>query len=180
MHTPAAIRARSQSLSLLARSVLLLALLALGLATGGLGAVSITTPAGATFAVTLSGTDQTATYLLPFTVDSNKTDGWNVSASATQFTTGTRTFPADGSSVVAVTPPPASACTGSCLLPAPTGSVVYPVTLPNTGGVSIYNAAIGSGRGTLTMTATVQVRTPANVYAGTYTSTVTLQVVIGP
>jgi hypothetical protein len=178
MRTPAATRARSRSQSRLARSLLLFALLALGFATGGLGALSISTPAGATFSVTLSGTDQTATYLLPFTVDSTKADGWNVSASATQFTSGAHTFPANGSSVVAVAPP--STCTGSCILPAPTGSVVYPVTLPNTGGASIYNAAVGSGKSTNTMTATVQVQTPANIYAGTYTSTVTLQVAVGP
>src|SRR4051812_25010904 len=120
MHTPAPIRARSRSQSRLARSLLLVALLALGLATGGLGAVSLTTPAGATFSVTLNGADQNATYLLPFTVDSNKTDGWNVSASATQFTSGTHTFPANGSSVVSVAAPSPASCTGQCILPAPT------------------------------------------------------------
>jgi hypothetical protein len=173
-------RARSLLLSRLARSLLLLSLGALGFATVGFGALSITTPATASFSVALDGTDQTPVYQLPITVTSSgQQNGWHLLASATQFVNGTYTFPATASQVLSVTPP--AACSGgSCSLPTSSGSIVYAVTLPNTGGAAIYSAASGTGQATNVMTANVQVVTPANVYAGTYTSTVTVQIVAGP
>lgn len=157
-------------------------LAALGFATSSLGALTISSGGTAGFSVALNGTDQTATYTLPFTVDANgpgTNNGWNVSASATQFVNGTYTFPADAQSVVGVAAP--TTCTGrGCAVPVPSGNVSYPVTLPNTGGSSIYSAASRSGLGTNTLTATVAVAAPANIYTGTYTSTVTLQVASGP
>jgi hypothetical protein len=173
-------RARSPLLSRLARSLLLLSLGALGFATGGFGALSITTPATASFSVSLNGADQTPVYQLPITVSSTgQQTGWHLLVSATQFINGTYTFPATASEILSVTPP--AACSGgSCSLPSPSGSVVYPVTLPNTGGAAIYSATTGTGQATNVMTANVQVSTPANVYAGTYTSTVTVTIVAGP
>jgi hypothetical protein len=175
-------RARSPLLSRLVLSVLVLSLGTLGFSAGGFGALSITTPATASFSVALDGTDQTPVYQLPITVllqGQGQANGWHLLASATQFVNGTYTFPATASSVLSVTPP-ASCSGGSCALPSPSGSVVYPVTLPNTGGAAIYSATPGSGQGTNIVTANIQVATPANVYAGTYTSTVTVQVVAGP
>ena len=173
-------RARSPLLSRLARSLLLLSLGALGFATVGFGALSITTPATASFSVALNGADQTSVYQLPITVTSNgQQSGWHLIASATQFVNGSFTFPSTASEIVSVTSP--AACSGgSCSLPTPSGSVVYPVTLPNTGGAAIYSAANGTGAQTNVMTASVQVSTPANVYAGTYTSTVTVTIAAGP
>ena len=173
-------RARSPLLSRLARSLLLVALGALGFATGSFGSLSITTPATASFSVSLDGTDQTPVYQLPITVTSNgQQSGWHLLVAATQFVNGAYTFPATASAVVSVAPP--AACTGgSCSLPTSSGSIAYPVTLPNTGGAAIYSAASPSGAQTNVMTANIQVSTPANVYAGTYTSTITVQVVAGP
>jgi hypothetical protein len=165
-----------------ARSLGLALLVALGFAASASAVVSITSTAVPTFSIGLNGADQTATYSLAFTVSSTgsgKANGWNVSASATQFVNGTHTFPATASVVTAVAPP-ATCSGGSCSVPTPSGSVTYPVTLPNTGGSSIYSAAASSGVGDNIMTATVQVAAPANIYGGTYTSTVTLQVVQGP
>ncbi len=172
--------ARSLLLSRLARSLLLLSLGALGFAAAGFGALSITTPVTASFSVALNGADQTPVYQLPITVTSNGTQsGWHLLASATQFVNGTFTFPATASAVVSVTPP--AACSGgSCSLPTPSGTVAYPVSLPNTGGAAIYSATSPTGAQTNIMTANVQVTTPANVYAGTYTSTVTVTIVAGP
>jgi hypothetical protein len=166
--------------SRLGLSLLLFSLGALGLAAGGFGALSIATPATASFSVALNGVDQTPVYQLPITVTSNgQQNGWHILASATQFVNGTFTFPATASAVLSVTPP--AACSGgSCSLPTSSGSVVYPITLPNTGGAAIYSATTGTGAQTNVMTANVQVSTPANVYAGTYTSTVTVTIAAGP
>ena len=175
-------RARSLLPSRLARSLLVLSLGALGFAAGGSGALSITTPATAGFSVALDGSDQTPVYQLAVTVTANGSggqNGWHVLVSATQFVNGSYTFPPTASEILSVTPP-ASCSGGSCTLPSPSGSVVYPVTLPNTGGAAIYSSAAGAGQGTNVITANVQVATPANVYAGTYTSTVTVQIVAGP
>ena len=46
--------------------------------------------------------------------------------------------------------------------------------------VKLFNAAANTGMGGFTVTPTVQVAIPANTYAGTYTSTVTVAVVSGP
>jgi hypothetical protein len=46
--------------------------------------------------------------------------------------------------------------------------------------VTFYNAAANTGMGDFTVTPTVEVSVPANAYAGTYTSTLTLAVVSGP
>jgi hypothetical protein len=175
-------RARSLLPSRLALSLLLFSLGALVLAAGGFAAFSITTPATASFSVALDGTDQTPVYQLPITVAATgqgHAGGWHLLASATQFVNGTYTFPATASSMLSMTLP-TSCSGGGCTVPAPSGSVVYPITLPNTGGAAIYSAAAGSGDGTNVVTANIQVATPANVYAGTYTSTVTVQVVAGP
>jgi hypothetical protein len=46
--------------------------------------------------------------------------------------------------------------------------------------VKYENAASGSGLGTITVNPTITVAVPANVYAGTYSSTVTVALVLGP
>ena len=175
-------RAPSLLPSRLALSLLLVSLGTLGFAAVGLGAPSIMTPSTASFSVALNGADQTPVYQLPITVADmgpGHGAGWHLLTSATQFVNGSYTFPATASSVLSMTLP--TSCSGpGCTLPAPSGSVVYPVTLPNTGGAAIYSAIVGSGVATNVVTANIQVATPANVYAGTYTSTVTVSIVAGP
>jgi hypothetical protein len=46
--------------------------------------------------------------------------------------------------------------------------------------VKYENAASGTGLGTTSVDATVQVAVPSNVFAGTYSSTVTVAIVAGP
>jgi hypothetical protein len=46
--------------------------------------------------------------------------------------------------------------------------------------VKLFNATANTGMGGFTVTPTVQVSIPANTFAGTYTSTVTVAVVSGP
>jgi len=46
--------------------------------------------------------------------------------------------------------------------------------------VKFFNAAANSGMGRFTITPSITVSVPGNVYAGTYSSTVTVAVASGP
>jgi hypothetical protein len=154
-----------------------------GTVTGG--SLSITTSATPSFSVTLDGTDKTPTYTVPTTVsDATATgNGWNLTVTSTQFTTGggtPRTLATDASAVTSV----ANSCSGSGTCTSPSNSITYPVTVPAAGtppaAVKYYNAAANSGLGEFTNTPTVRVSVPATTYAGTYSSTLTLAAVSGP
>jgi len=65
--------------------------------------------------------------------------------------------------------------------------LVAPVILAGCSGestapaaVKFVNAAAATGLGTTNVNATVSVAVPANVFAGTYSSTVTVSIVAGP
>ena len=138
------------------------------------------------FALTLTGDDQTTSYTLPVAaVDARGLTtggGWNLTVTSTQFDAGSgHVFPSSASTITRVT---AGCGTGStCTLPTnsvsntnlalPSGSVAPTA-------VKYYNAATATGLGTTNVNATVSVAVPANVYAGTYTSTVTVSIVAGP
>jgi hypothetical protein len=120
--------------------------------------------------VTLNGVDQSQTFTLSITTsDANPGSGagWNVSMAATDPTNGANTLPA-----LVVTAVAASACSGGSCVNA-TNTVTWPVTLTS-GGVKIYNAAIGTGTKTTTLTPTVQITYPANALPLTYSSTLTV------
>jgi hypothetical protein len=147
------------------------------------GSLSLTTTAAPTFSATLDGTDQTPTYTLPLTIEDLRGSGagWNATITSTQFTTGgesAHTLSTSASSITGVT----NACAeGSCT--APTNAVGYPLTVPagaEAEAVKFFNAAEGTGMGIFTNTPTVAVSVPADTYAGTYTSTITLASVSGP
>lgn len=148
------------------------------------GSLSLTTEAAPTFSATLNGTNQTPTYTLPMTVEDSTGSGagWNTTITSTQFTAGgetPRTLSTTASSMTGVT----SECAeGTCTNP--TNAVAYPLTVPAAAvaptAVKFFNAAAETGMGKFTVTPTVGVSIPANTYAGTYTSTVTLASVSGP
>lgn len=148
------------------------------------GSLSLTTTATPTFSATLNGTNQTPTYTLPMTVEDSTGSGagWNTTITSTQFTTGgetPRTLATTASSMTGVT----SECAeGTCTNP--TNAITYPLTVPAAAtppaAVKFFNAAANTGMGKFTLTPTVGVSVPANTYAGTYTSTVTLASVSGP
>jgi hypothetical protein len=149
----------------------------------GAAALAVTTPATASFSSTLDGTDQTPTYTLPTALSDvrGSGSGWNLQISQTQFTTGSQTLPTSASSITGTT----SVCAGPGTCTAPTSNVSYasPIALP--AGASptpakFYNAAVNTGMGKFTITPTVQVSVPANTYAGSYTSTITIASVTGP
>lgn len=133
-----------------------------------------------TAGLTLNGNDQTASYTLAFTLNNSVSGNWHVAITSTLLTAGSHTLSSTASSVTAVTVVPA--CNGNTC---PVNSITYPVSIPagstppapntffnNTGGGS-------HGVGTFNMQATVQVAVPANTFAGTYTSTVTISFVSG-
>jgi len=143
-------------------------------------AFSVTSSAAPTFSVTLNGADQSATYAMALTVDNSAVGvsltGWNLTVSTTRFTAGGgATLSTSASTITAVT----FSCAGTCATN-PTNSVTYPVAVPVGSANKFFNAATATGIGTFTVTPTVSVAVPANSYAGSYTSTLTVALVAGP
>jgi hypothetical protein len=139
-----------------------------------------------TFSLTLNGADQTSTYTLPVTVIDARGlstgGGWNLTVTSTQFNAGSgHLFPTTASTITGVT----TACgTGStCTLPTNSVSntnLALPSAASAPTAVKYFNAATATGLGTTKVNATVSVAVPANVFAGTYSSTVTVSIVAGP
>jgi hypothetical protein len=150
------------------------------------GTLSLTTTTPApTFGVTLNGTDQAGTYDVPLTLtdSTGSGSGWNATITSTRFTTGgatPRTLAATASTITGVT----SVCaTGTCTMPTnavAAGALQVPAGATAPAPVKFVNAAADSGMGQFTVTPTVSVAIPANAYAGTYTTTLTLASVSGP
>jgi len=142
-----------------------------------------TTPS---FALTLNGADQTTPYALQLIVVDPRGltagGGWNLTITSTQFKDATtHTFPTTASTITGV----ATVCgtNSTCTLPtnniSNTNLAVPAATVAPT-AVKFLNAANLTGLGTTNVNATVSVVVPANVFAGTYTSTVTVSIVSGP
>lgn len=166
-----------------ARAAVVAVLGTLASPTAGLAAFTLTSPATASFAVILNGSDQSPTYAPGLIVTDTRTTptaGWNLTITSTQFTaTGGTTLATTASKITASTFSCVSGCAAN-----PTNSVAYPVAVPAGAGppaaVKLYNAAANTGRGTFTITPTVTVAVPANTLTGAYTSTVTTALVTGP
>jgi hypothetical protein len=139
-----------------------------------------------TFNLTLDGLDQTPTYALPVTVVDARGKasggGWNLTITSTTFNDGAgHTFPTTASTMTAVS----TACGASSTCSAPTNNVAntnlaVPAASVAPAAVKWENAANATGLGTNTITATISVDVPANVFAGVYGSTVTVAIVAGP
>jgi hypothetical protein len=153
-------------------------------ATVNAGNLTLTSSAAPSTSVTLNGTDQMPTYTMPMTAkdETGSGSGWNLTITSTQFSTGggtPHTLSTSASTMIGIT----SACAqGTCTNP--TNSVTYPLGVPAGAvaptAVKFFNSAANTGMGDFTVTPTDEVAIPANAYAGTYTSTVTLAVVSGP
>ena len=126
--------------------------------------------------ITLNGVDQTKTFAIAVSeayTGAGNTLGWNVTASSTTLTSAGKTLPA-----LIVTTVAAGTCTGGgCNQP--TNSITWPITLSTT-AQKIFNAAAGTGKGTVTLTGTYQVTYPSNALPGTYSAVVTLATATGP
>jgi hypothetical protein len=161
--------------------VLLVAVAALAFVPGAYAAASltitlVTSSPLSVAAVTLSGVDQTKTFTVVTSVaytGGGNTAGWNVTAAAPAPTSGSNALPA-----LVVTNVAAGACTGGgCVNPQ--NSVTWPVALTSTPS-KIFNAAVNTGQGTVSLTSTYQVSYPANALPGTYSTTVAYAVATGP
>ena len=145
------------------------------------GTLTLTTPAVGNFGgVTLNGSAQSTTATMgTFTVtDARGTGvGWNVTVQGTQFTMAGHTLPMNSISMPAPTVANIDSTSGS------TPSITTgPYLIDNASAVKITSAAAdGTGMGSYTYTpGSLTLSIPANAYAGTYTSTVTVSVVTGP
>jgi hypothetical protein len=147
------------------------------------GSLGLTAPGTTSFpAITLNGSDQTATTTLTVKPDDESAGhaGWNITETSTTFSDGAgHTLP----TTATTTTGSSSATTGgNCVMP--TNSITYPVTLPAGSvaptAVKTYNAAAGTGQGPTNVTLNYQLAVPANAYHGTFTSTWTIAIVSGP
>jgi hypothetical protein len=149
------------------------------------GTLSIATTATPSFSVTLDGTDKTGSYSVPTTVTdaTGSGAGWNLTITSTQFTTGggsPKTLSTSASSLTGVT----NSCVGGSTCTNPTNSVGYPVAVPAGStpptAVKYFNSAVNTGQGQFANTPSISVSVPANAYAGSYSSTLTVAAVSGP
>ncbi len=136
--------------------------------------------------VTLSGDDQTTTYTLGLTVTDARGNGagWNLTITSTTFTgvNPANTLSTSASSINAA--PSVSCISGGGHCTSPNNAVTYPVGVPAGSpaptAVKFFNSAASTGLGKFTITPTVTISIPANTYADTYSSTVSVAVVSGP
>jgi WxL domain surface cell wall-binding len=168
-------------------------------------AQTCTAPATQTWGTTLDGTDKQLVDAAPadtsFSVQdaTGSGDGWNVTATATQFTVGasttvladTGTLVFNGSATSETTgATPGNLCAPATTCTVPTTDVVFPVDFVTGAAVipvSIYNAAAATGLGNILIgsssggaPAAWWVNVPASATAGAYVSTITLAINSGP
>jgi hypothetical protein len=166
------------------------------------GPLTLTSPTALGWATTATGLDQqlvdpTLAHQSYVVNDaSGVAAGWHVTVSATTFTSGALTLPNAGTFVTtgsitaeaATTAPTAACASGStCTLPADT--TTYPVAITTAAAapvsVNIYSTGVNTGIGSITIGIGANpvgwwVNVPARTLAGTYTSTVTRQIIAGP
>jgi hypothetical protein len=165
------------------------------------GSLTLTSPSQLAWSTTLTGSNQSL-------VDTNSGDqqytvndatgsaaGWHVSVWATPFTNGASTFPNVGTFVtngstssITSTSGPTATCSTTCTLP--TDQTTYPVAITTAASasyVTIYDTAASTGLGQIVIggsTATNPVgwwvNVPATAIAGSYTSTITMQITSAP
>ncbi|MHB8643747.1 MAG: WxL domain-containing protein [Gaiellaceae bacterium] len=150
----------------------------------GAGALGLSHGASATVpAVTLDGTDQNAVYTIPLSITDARGNGsgWNGTITSTSFNDGAgHTLATTASSLTGAT----SACVAGGTCTNPTNAITYPLAVPAGStaptAVKFFDAAANTGMGRFTITPSITVSVPGNVYAGTYSSTVTVAVASGP
>ena len=166
------------------------------------GTLTLTSPSSLTWSETLNGLDQSVVDVgagdQQYTVnDATGTGaGWHVTMSATTFTNSSHTLANTGTlstngSVTSIsgTGAPTATCSATCTLP--TNTTTYPVAITTAASSPtpsvIYDTSANTGLGQVVIggsTASNPVgwwlQIPASVYSGSYTSTVTLEVISGP
>jgi hypothetical protein len=168
------------------------------------GALTLTSPTSLGWSTTLDGLNQslvdTTAGDQQYTVnDATGTGaGWHVTTAATTFTNGSHTFPdtgtfvTDGSvSSITDTSAPSATCSGSGSCSLPTNTTTYPVAITTAASsptpVVIYDTAVATGLGEIVIGGSSAahpvgwwVNVPASASAGSYTSTITMEIISGP
>lgn len=110
--------------------------------------------------------------------------GWNLQITSTQFTTGgadPHTLPTTATKVFAVI---GGCASGSLCIPAVPATLALPVTVPAglsaPAPVKFFSALVPTGRGEMVLNPSFTLDVPANAFAGTYTSTMTITIAAGP
>jgi len=165
------------------------------------GTLTLASPGSLAWAAEEDGLNQAAVDEIPadqsLTVDDSTGTGagWDVTVSATTFSSGSHTLPDTGrleftgSTDSLIGAAPSAACVGSCVLPV--DATAYPVAIDTAasspGAFTIYDASAGTGTGVVALGGPGSahpigwwIRVPALAYAGSYTSTLTLTLVSGP
>lgn len=152
-------------------------------------ATSDNTGSGAGWNETITSTDYVGTSGLALT-SGKETTGGNTGSTGNAFLLGAdQTVDTGGAnndvgSYSLTTLDSVGITSGSGSNTAPTNSVTAPLAVPQAAAaptaVPFYNAAVGTGMGNFTVTPSFDVTVPANAYAGTYQSVVTLAIVSGP
>jgi X-X-X-Leu-X-X-Gly heptad repeat protein len=146
------------------------------------GTLDVSTTATPSFSATLDGTDQTKSYSVPTTVTDARGNGsgWHLTITSTQFADGAKTLAANASTLTGVT----NECADGATCTNPDNAVTYPVGVPAgpeaPAAVKYFSAAESTGLGKFENTPSVDVFLPADVEAGSYTSTLTVSAVSGP
>ena len=166
------------------------------------GSLTLTSPASLTWAATDNGSNQasvdttSADQQLTVTDSTGTGAGWHITVSATTLTSGAHSLPDAGAidftgstaSALASTGP-TTTCSGSCTLP--TNTTAYPVAITTASSTptayTVYDTSAGTGMGTMTIGGSSAanpigwwVQVPASAYAGSYTSSLTFQIVSAP
>lgn len=152
-------------------------------ATISAGTLSLSVPATIGFSDVLNGMDQTSTAGLAIDVRdaTGSGAGWNLTATSTQFTSGSNTLATNS---VTVASAPSDACDSGATCTVATNSIAYPYALPAGAGPptasKIFDAASSTGMGDQTVTPTFTLAIPADAVPASYTSTWTISIVSGP
>jgi hypothetical protein len=146
---------------------------------GSLTVAAVDNPAFAS--TTLNGTDQSQTDSIAISANdfTGSGDGWILQITSTAFTNGTNAMANDALKITGVD----AVCDGGdCTLP--TNGIGYPFTVPADTAApaagTFFNAAAATGMGDFTVTPTFALAIPADTYAGTYNSTVTITIATTP
>ena len=130
----------------------------------------------------LNGTDQTQSDSINISVSdlTGTGSGWNLQITSTTFANGTgRTL---ANNAISITGASATCTSGTCT--DPTNGTGYPLTVPADTtaptAIKFFSAAADTGMGQFTVSPSLQLSIPADTFAGTYNSTVTITSSSGP
>ncbi len=150
------------------------------------GTLSVTAADVSLSGVTLDGTDKTATSASGSNswsaTDARGTGvGWNLTIAATDFSDGGSytidIAQADSEFKIQLLDANVTVTAGNTK---PTSQVTALTAIPDTGSLKFLSAAVGDGMGSYAIAPNFELEVPAETYAATYTSTITISAVSGP